>query len=39
LYGANVDRHEILDGRTPVPASAKGLIHELRAYPGSVSGM
>ena len=39
LYGANVDRHEILDGRTPVNASAKGLIHELRAYPGSVSGM
>ncbi len=39
MYGANVDRHEILDGRTPVPASAKGLIHQLRAYSGKASGM
>ena len=39
FYGANVDRHEIVDGRTPVPASAKGLIHELHAYSGNSSGM
>ena len=32
LYGANVDRHEILDGKTPVPPSARQLIHELDAY-------
>jgi hypothetical protein len=28
LYGANEDRHEILDGKTPVPSSAKSLIQE-----------
>jgi lipid-binding SYLF domain-containing protein len=39
LYGATVDRHEILDGKTPVPASAKGLIRELHAYPRRASGM
>ncbi|MGC1361110.1 MAG: lipid-binding SYLF domain-containing protein [Silvibacterium sp.] len=39
MYGDNVDRHAILDGKTPVPASAKGLIHELHAYPGRASGM
>lgn len=39
MYGANVDRHEILDGRTPVPASAKGLIHELHVHSGRASGM
>jgi lipid-binding SYLF domain-containing protein len=32
LYGDNVDRHEILDGRTRVPASARHLVHELDAY-------
>jgi lipid-binding SYLF domain-containing protein len=32
FYGSNVDRHEILDGRVRVPASAKSLIHELDAY-------
>ncbi len=32
LYGANVDRHQIVDGRTPVPVSAKRLIHELHTY-------
>jgi lipid-binding SYLF domain-containing protein len=32
MYGADVDRHEILDGKTPVPPSARHLIHELRAY-------
>ncbi len=31
-YGDNVDRHEILDGKVPVPDSARVLIHELRAY-------
>jgi SH3 domain-containing YSC84-like protein 1 len=39
LYGANVDRSEIMDGRTPVPASAKSLIHELHAYPGTAGGL
>jgi lipid-binding SYLF domain-containing protein len=32
MYGTDVDRHEILDGKTPVPPSAKHLIHELDAY-------
>lgn len=30
MYGAKVDRHEILDGSVRVPASARPLIHELR---------
>ena len=32
LYGDNVDRPDILDGKVPVPDSARILIHELRAY-------
>ena len=32
LYGDNVDRHYILDGKVPVPDSAKLLIHELGEY-------
>ena len=32
LYGDNVDRHDILDGKVPVPKSAMGLIQELRDY-------
>ena len=32
LYGADVDRHQILNGSVSVPASARGLIHELYAY-------
>ena len=39
LYGANVDRHEIVDGQVQVPASAKNLIHELHAYTGKAIGM
>jgi lipid-binding SYLF domain-containing protein len=39
FYGANVDRHEILDGRTPVPAAARGLIRELHGYTPRASGM
>ena len=39
LYGAKVDRHEILDGQVQVPASAKDLIHELHAYTGKAIGM
>jgi lipid-binding SYLF domain-containing protein len=31
-YGDNVDRHDILDGKVPVPDSAKPLIHELGEY-------
>lgn len=32
LYGSDVDRQNIMDGRVPVPPSAKPLIHELDAY-------
>jgi lipid-binding SYLF domain-containing protein len=32
LYGDNVDRDDILDGKVPVPQSAMGLIQELRDY-------
>jgi lipid-binding SYLF domain-containing protein len=39
IYGANVDRHEILDGQVQVPASAKDLIRELHAYTGKAMGM
>jgi lipid-binding SYLF domain-containing protein len=39
FYGANVDRHEILDGKTPVPASAEDLIRELRPYRENASGI
>jgi SH3 domain-containing YSC84-like protein 1 len=38
LYGANADRHEILDGKVSMPPSARNLIHELHAYPGTASG-
>ena len=31
-YGGNVERHDILDGKVPVPDSAKRLIHELGEY-------
>jgi lipid-binding SYLF domain-containing protein len=34
LYGANVDRHEIVDGKTPVPDSTRNLLRELREYAG-----
>ncbi len=34
-YGANVDRHAILDGQVKVPDSAKPLIHDLHAYQGA----
>ncbi len=37
MYGANVDRHQILNGTTRVPQSATRLIHELRMYPVEVS--
>src|SRR5271154_6659631 len=41
LYGANVDRHQIVNGTIPVPPSAKGLIRELNAYvrTGAEKGM
>jgi lipid-binding SYLF domain-containing protein len=39
LYGANVDSHEILDGKIQVPPSATDLIHELHAYTGKTAGM
>jgi lipid-binding SYLF domain-containing protein len=32
MYGHDVDRHQILDGRIPVPASAQTLVHELGGY-------
>jgi lipid-binding SYLF domain-containing protein len=33
MYGHDVDRHQILDGSIPAPASARGLLHELDRYP------
>src|SRR5271154_5905576 len=41
MYGANVDRHQIVNGTIPVPPSAKGLIRELNAYvrTGAEKGM
>jgi len=32
MYGDNVNRHEILDGKVAVPASAQALVHELGGY-------
>jgi SH3 domain-containing YSC84-like protein 1 len=32
MYGDTVDRHEILRGAVPVPASARRLLHELNQY-------
>jgi len=34
MYGENVDRHEILDGKVAVPASARPLVHEISGYAG-----
>lgn len=39
LYGANVDRHAIMDGHVPMPASAKNLMDELNVYTGRALGM
>jgi lipid-binding SYLF domain-containing protein len=39
MYGADVDRREIVDGKVAMPASARDLIHELHAYTGRTSGM
>ena len=32
MYGDDVNRHEILDGKVAVPASARGLVEELGGY-------
>ena len=32
MYGRNVNRHEILDGKVAVPASARPLLHEIGRY-------
>jgi len=32
MYGPNVNRHEILDGKVAVPASARPLLHEISRY-------
>jgi lipid-binding SYLF domain-containing protein len=32
MYGDDVTRHEILDGKVAVPASARALVEELRGY-------
>ena len=32
MYGDEVTRHEILDGKVAVPASAHALLHELSGY-------
>jgi len=39
MYGADVDRHEIVDGKVAIPAAARDLIRELHAYTGRTSGM
>jgi lipid-binding SYLF domain-containing protein len=39
MYGAAVDRHAILSGTVPVPASAKHLVHELHVYSPSGLGL
>ena len=37
MYGSDVNRHEILDGKIAVPASARALLHEIREYARSKS--
>ena len=32
MYGHDIDRHEILSGRVPVPESARELLSEIRGY-------
>jgi SH3 domain-containing YSC84-like protein 1 len=32
MYGANVNRHSVIDGQTPVPASAHPLLSEISHY-------
>jgi lipid-binding SYLF domain-containing protein len=32
MYGENVDRHDILRGKVPVPAPARPLLHEISGY-------
>jgi len=32
MYGHDVDRHEILDGKIAVPVSARPLLHEISGY-------
>jgi SH3 domain-containing YSC84-like protein 1 len=32
MYGRDVDRHEILNGKVAVPASARGLLTEIGGY-------
>jgi len=32
MYGDNVDRHEILEGKVAVPASARPLLHEISRH-------
>jgi len=39
FYGANVDRHAILNGTVPVPTEARYLTRELRTYSGRANGM
>lgn len=39
LYGADVNRHEILNGTVPMPASARNLMRELHAYSRTALGM
>jgi SH3 domain-containing YSC84-like protein 1 len=39
LYGAAVDRHQILNGKVPVPASARHLMNELHVYSPTAHGI
>jgi len=34
MYGHDVDRHEVLDGKVSVPATAKKLLHAIHEYAG-----
>jgi lipid-binding SYLF domain-containing protein len=39
MYGADVDRNEIMNGKVSMPVSATDLMHELGAYKDRTSGM
>jgi lipid-binding SYLF domain-containing protein len=39
MYGADVDRNEIMNGKVSMPVSATDLMHELGAYKARTSGM
>jgi lipid-binding SYLF domain-containing protein len=38
MYGDDVNRHEILDGKVAVPESARTLLHEIGGYAHEAKG-